>query len=191
LLLNNGLPQSTPTDTILGYSQPNWFGGLSNTIRYRNVELSFLLDGQMGGSVYSATNRWGGVYGTLAETEFRPDTGIVIAGIDVATNQPNATHVSTEDYYHALGAIAERWVYSASYLKLRELRLGASFNPPNVAGFQNSRVEVSLIGRNLGLWATAPNIDPESIISSSSYQGFELGQPPRTRSIGLQVTIVP
>jgi hypothetical protein len=191
LLLNNGLPQSTPTDTILGYSQPEWYGGVSNTIRYRNVELSFLLDGQMGGSVFSATNRWGAVYGTLAETEFRPDTGIVIAGVDVATNQPNTTHVSTEDYYHSLAAIAERWVYSASYVKLRELRVGASFNPPNVAGFQNSRVEVSLIGRNLAMWATAPNIDPESVISSSSYQGFELGQPPRTRSIGLQLTIVP
>jgi hypothetical protein len=190
LILKNGLPMPVYGE-VLGYSQPNWFGGISNTLRYRNLELSLLLDGQLGGSVFSATNLWGAVYGTLAETEFRPDTGVVIAGLDSATNTPNTTHVSTEDYYHALGGIAERWVYSASYLKLRELRLGASFNPPDVAGFQNSRVEVSLIGRNLAMWAKAPNIDPESVISSSSYQGFELGQPPRTRSVGLQVTIVP
>jgi hypothetical protein len=191
LLLANGLPQPTATDTILGFSQPKWFGGVSNSVRYRGVELSFLLDGQFGGSVFSATNMWGAVYGNLAETEFRPDTGIVIAGTDAATNQPNETHVSTEDYYHALGAIAERWVYSASFVKLRELRVGTSFGVPSMGGFQNSRVEVSLIGRNLGMWAKAPNIDPEAVISTSSYQGFELGQPPRTRSLGLQITVVP
>jgi hypothetical protein len=192
LLLVNGLPQPTAADTaVLGFSQPNWFGGIANTVRYGRAELSFLLDGQIGGKVFSATNMWGAVYGTLAETGFRPDTGIVIAGTDAATNQPNAIHVSTEDYYHALGAIAERWVYNASFMKLREVRLGTSFDVPSVAGFQNSRVEISLIGRNLAMWAKAPNIDPESVISTSSYQGFEFGQPPRARSVGLQFTIVP
>ena len=191
LILSNGLPLREAMDTtVLGSMQPNWFGGVSNTLRYRNMELSFLVDGQFGGSVFSATNMWGSVYGTLAETGFRPDTGLVIAGVD-SSGQVNATHVSAEDYYHALGMIAERWVYSASFVKLRELRLGASFNVPSVAGFQNSRVEASLIGRNLAMWAKAPNIDPEAIISSSSYQGFELGQPPRTRSFGVQITVVP
>jgi hypothetical protein len=191
LILSNGLPLREPMDTtVLGSMQPNWFGGVSNTLRYRNVELSFLVDGQFGGSVFSATNMWGSVYGTLSETGFRPDTGLVIPGVD-SSGQVNTTHVSAEDYFHALGMIADRWVYSASFVKLRELRLGASFTVPNVAGLQNSRVEASLIGRNLAMWAKAPNIDPESVISSSSYQGFELGQPPRTRSFGVQITIVP
>ena len=63
---------------------------------------------------------WGATSGSLAETAFRPDTGLLIAGIDAATSAANTRHVTTEAYYHSLRAITERWVYDASVIKLRE-----------------------------------------------------------------------
>jgi hypothetical protein len=50
---------------------------------------------------------------------------------------------------------------------------------------------MAVIGRNLAMWAKAPNIDPETALSASSFQGIEMGQLPTTRSIGLQVSITP
>jgi hypothetical protein len=191
LVLQDGLPLPAPDSAVLGHTDPKLFGGLSNTFRYRNVELSFLFDGQFGGKLFSATNMWGAYSGTLAETEFRPDTGLLVQGFDLVTGSANTVHVSTEDYYRALGGIAERWVYDASFVKLRELRIGASFRVPAISVFRNSRVEASLIGRNLAMWSKAPNIDPETVFSTSAYQGFDLAQVPRPRSFGFQLTVVP
>jgi hypothetical protein len=41
------------------------------------------------------------------------------------------------------------------------------------------------------MWTKAPNIDPETALSASSFQGFELGQLPTTRSLGFQISITP
>ena len=100
-----------------------WTAGLTNTLRYKSVELSVLIDVRWGARIFSATNLLGAYSGVLAETAARPDTGLLLRGIDVATGNANATHVSTENYYHSLLPIQERWVYDASFAKLREVRL--------------------------------------------------------------------
>jgi hypothetical protein len=41
------------------------------------------------------------------------------------------------------------------------------------------------------MWSKAPNIDPETAVSTWGIQGFELGQLPTTRSVGVQITITP
>jgi hypothetical protein len=52
-------------------------------------------------------------------------------------------------------------------------------------------MRLSIIGRNLALWTNAPNIDPESVLSTSFIGGAELGQLPSVRSVGVQVTLTP
>jgi hypothetical protein len=107
------------------------------------------------------------------------------------TGAPNSTTVSAEDYFHALGAIHEPWVYDASYVKLRESRLTYETVVRDVPALSGQTVRLSLIGRNLLTWAKAPNIDPETALSGAGFQGFEMGQLPTTRSIGLQLTVTP
>jgi hypothetical protein len=154
------------------------------------VDLNVLFDVRQGGRIFSATNRMGAVAGVLAETAFRPDTGLLIAGVDVATGAANTTHVTTEDYYHALAAIGERWVYDASFVKLREAR--ATFDLPlHAIGLHAQRLRASVIGRNLAIWTNAPNIDPETVLSTASYRGAEMGQLPTTRSVGVQLSVTP
>jgi hypothetical protein len=41
------------------------------------------------------------------------------------------------------------------------------------------------------MWAKAPNIDPETALSSTAVQGIEMGQLPTVRSIGLQISLTP
>jgi TonB-dependent SusC/RagA subfamily outer membrane receptor len=191
LLLRNGLPlpDSAAGPQVLGVAQPDWVFGLQNTFRYRIVTLSLSADGKFGGQVFSATNLSGSYAGTLATTAFRPDTGLLIVGIDNATRAPNTRHVSTQDYYHALGAIQEPWVYSASYYKLREAKLSVEFPP--IPFMPMSALTASLIGRNLVTWAKAPNIDPEAVFSPYQLPGVEMGQLPYAKSLAFQLTITP
>jgi TonB-dependent SusC/RagA subfamily outer membrane receptor len=192
LLLRNGrpLPDSITGPRVLGTTAASWTGGISSGLRVFGVDLNVLFDVRQGGRIFSATNRMGAVAGVLAETAFRPDTGLLIAGVDVATGAANTTHVTTEDYYHALAAIGERWVYDASFVKLREAR--ATFDLPlHAIGLHAQRLRASVIGRNLAIWTNAPNIDPETVLSTASYRGAEMGQLPTTRSVGVQLSVTP
>jgi hypothetical protein len=170
---------------------PDGSWAVNSNFHYGAFELSALADARIGGSILSMTNLLGATSGSLAETAFRPDTGLLITGIDVVTGQPNTKHVSTEAYYHSLAAIQERWVYDASVIKFRDLRLTVAFPLRQLPVLSAQSLRVSLIGRNLAMWTKVPNIDPETALSTTSFQGIEMGQLPTTRSIGFQLSVAP
>jgi outer membrane receptor protein involved in Fe transport len=192
LALDRGLPVAdSGAARVLGSVAPSWTAGLSNTLRFRGAELSALFDVRRGGKVFSATNMWGSYAGVLEATAFRPDSGLLIEGVNVATGNANTTNVSTQAYYHALGSITEPWVYDASLVKLREIRVSYSLPLTSVPFVGAQSMRLSLVGRNLALWSSVPNIDPETAMSTSTFQGFELGQLPSAKSVGIQVTLTP
>ncbi|HEY4307078.1 MAG TPA: SusC/RagA family TonB-linked outer membrane protein [Gemmatimonadaceae bacterium] len=193
LLLSDGLPQpeSSSNKRVLGNYTPSWTGGLDNTFHYHGFDFGFLFDTRQGGNIYSVGNMWGTYSGVLKATEVRPDSGLLIKGIDAATGKENTTHVRAEDYYHSLYPIQEAWIYDASFVKLREARFG--FNLPQ-RWLRNTSVKqahISLVGRNLFLWSNIPNIDPETAFSATNVQGFEMGQMPSVRSFGFQLSVTP
>jgi TonB-linked SusC/RagA family outer membrane protein len=194
LLLKNGHPQAEPSSKkrVLGVYTPDWTGGIDNTFHYRGVDFGFLIDTRQGGNIYSTGNMWGSYAGVLKNTEFRPDTGLLIKGIDQATGQANTVHTRTEDYYHSLYPIQEAWIYKANFVKLREARVAFQVPSRYLRTTKLSNARLSLVGRNLALWGTsAPNIDPESAFSATNQQGIEMGQMPTARSIGFQLSVTP
>ncbi len=192
LLLRNGLPlpDSVAGDQVLGSAQPRWLLGGQSTIRFRWFTVGAAADGRIGGDVFSLTNRWGNYSGTLSTTAFRPDSGLLLSGVDAVTHQANSQHVSTEAYYHALGAVQEPWVYSASFFKLRELRVSADLPLPAPYGMFET-LRASVVARNVYMWSSAPNIDPEGVFSPYQLMGVEMGQLPQTRTLGIQISLIP
>jgi TonB-linked SusC/RagA family outer membrane protein len=194
LLLDGGLPQAEPSSQkhVLGTYTPDWTGGIDNTFHYRGVDFGFLIDTRVGGNIYSTGNMWGSYSGVLKNTEFRPDSGLLIKGIDQATGKPNTIHVRTEEYYHSLYPIQEAWIYKANFVKLREARIAFQIPERLLRSTRLGNARLSLVGRNLALWGTkVPNIDPESAFSSTNLQGIEMGQMPTARSIGFQLSVTP
>jgi TonB-linked SusC/RagA family outer membrane protein len=193
----DGLPQLDPVRRVLGNYSPDWNGGIQNRFGYGAFDLSVLVDGQVGGSVFSTTNWFGEYSGVLASTlrgrekDFC-DPGIVVSGVlpdgSVNGDGVNDVTVCPEDYFHSNFGNHEASIADASYLKLREVRLGYRL-PSSVAsrlGFSSG--EVALVGRNLMLWSKIPNIDPETAFDASNVQGIEYGQFPTARSLGFSVT---
>ena len=191
LLLRNGLPQPDAKKRVLGHYPPDWTGSVINELHFRSVDFSFMFDTRQGGNIFSTGNMWGAYAGQLKETENRPVDGILISGIDQTSGTANTTRVQTEDYYHSLYKIQERWVYDATFVKLREMRLGYTFPTALTSRVGATTIKGALVGRNLAMWAKAPNIDPETAFSTQNEQGIDMGQLPSTRSVGFQISVTP
>ncbi len=202
----NGLPLGTDERILLGNYTPDWTGSLSNTFGYNGLELSFLLDSRQGGELYSVTQAFGlytGVleetlkgreesFGTDADGNYICEPGLVLDGV-TESGEPNEVNVCPNQYYKYLfgSGIREAAVYDASYVKLREARLGYTLPQSIMERTPFSNMSIALVGRNLMLWTDMPNIDPETAFDAGNSQGFEFGQIPTARSIGFNIIVTP
>lgn len=197
LMLSGGLPYPETAKRILGNVNPDWTGGWANEFRYKNYSLNVLVDFRRGGENFSIGNWWGQYAGVLASTlEGREvdwdKPGLMIDGIDRATGKPNTTRVTAEDYNHSVYGIHEGGLFSTAFTKLRELRFSWDAPQSIAKRVHTSQLNLSFIGRNLFTWTDFPNYDPEnSTGSGNGSQGFDMGAMPTTRSLGINVTIVP
>jgi TonB-linked SusC/RagA family outer membrane protein len=221
---SNGLPKADPQRRVLGHFTPKWLGGITNTFSYKNLELSFLIDANVGGKIYSGTNKTGNYTGVLEQTLFGrnsahgglsyyyPDNnksadkvlvnggtvpngetiyqdGIIVNGF-TENGQKNNKVISAEDYYKSTYNIDEEYVYSATYVKFREITLTYNFNKNLIkkVGLQNA--SISLVGRNLFfIYKDVPNIDPETAYNTGNAQGLESLSLPTTRSFGVNLNL--
>jgi hypothetical protein len=87
--------------------------------------------------------------------------------------------------------VIEPYVYDASYVKLREMRLGYNLPSSLTRRLGGGNVNIAVTGRNLALWTDVPNIDPEFAYSSGNFQGIEFAIPSNPRSIGVSVRVTP
>ena len=71
----NGFYIRSNARTKLGNVYPDWFGGVTNSFSYKNLNLSFLVDFKKGGVVYSVTDWFGTQAGVLAKTAAINDKG--------------------------------------------------------------------------------------------------------------------
>lgn len=193
---SNGLPLNNSSNPVglLGNYNPDWVGSLNNRLSYRNLDLSFLFDTQQGGVIYSMTHRYGIRSGVLIETLQGRENGLVVDGVQQTEDGsyvPNTTEVSASAYWRGLGPIAEASVFDASFIKLRELRLGYNLPQSFTQRLGMRTARIALVGRNLALWSDVPHIDPETAFNSSNVQGFEYSQMPSARSWGINIVVTP
>ncbi|WP_321516756.1 SusC/RagA family TonB-linked outer membrane protein [Marinifilum fragile] len=194
------------TDQVIGDQNPDWTGGITNTISYKGLTLSFLIDIQQGGDVYSLDMHYGQGTGVLKHTAGLNELGnpkrdpvsegggILNQGV-TADGQVNTTRARA-DYYGG----AYYWgnnsrnpsaltIYDASFVKLRELSLTYNLPKSLISGFAQN-VSLSLIGRNLWIIDKhVPYADPESGLSAGLAQGYLSGSYPTVRNFGFNVKI--
>lgn len=202
LIKSNGLYQfTTTTSNVVGNVNPDWIGGFSNTFKYKNLTLSFLIDVKKGGQLFSLDMYYGTMSGILPETVGLNDLGnpkrdavangggVILAGV-TADGQPNTKRVTIVSGTSAYQAQSD-FVYDASFVKLREVAISYSL-PKRVLSKMKSinDIEFSLTGRNLWLiHKNVPYADPEENLSSGNIQGYQSGSYPTVRTIGLNIKV--
>lgn len=199
-----GYPEMSSSEVeVLGYADPKFTMGLTNTFSFRNMSLGFTLDWRHGGLMYSATNSIVYFNGNAEETMYNMrDAWIwpksVIANADGTYSENN---VPVDNYYSMNGVWYSNYNYvryrdelvDKSYLKLREVNFTYRFPSKWFKDVKwLSGASLSLIGRNLLMWT--PNqgiIDPDTTNYGNDLtsQFGEYYSAPSTRSFGGSVKI--
>ncbi len=193
LVNEDGFYQFTPSRVFLGSALADWTGGISTAFSWKGLSASALFDFQEGGVIHSTSLQWAKYSGMHPETvafndseDIRAD-GLLLPGVK-ANGQPNDIRVDPQVYYQTFWNRAAPNVFDASFLKLREVRIGYTI-PNSLFGNSPFRdMRISLFGRNLAiLSADLPYLDPQIITGAGNDQGLENAQVPSTRTFGVQL----
>ncbi|MCT4648418.1 MAG: SusC/RagA family TonB-linked outer membrane protein [Carboxylicivirga sp.] len=198
LVDDNGYPIKGERKAM-GNINPDWMAGLSNSLSYKSLSMSFLIDMQKGGDIYSWSKSYRGLFGTSKETlEGRADWyagtgGYVEKGINENTGKPNDVAIApTYRWYHLYNKeIGAEWMQDATNIRLREVILNYSLPKKWLEKTPLTNVSVSLVGRNLFFFYRAmDHVDPESGFGSGNIStGFEHSSLPSTRTYGANLKI--
>lgn len=206
-------------DQVIGNPNPDWIGGILNSIRYKGLELSFLLDFSQGGEVYSLDMHYGLGTGIPVETAglnelgnpirdalvfnepgnpaagYGPGSGGVLFDGVQADGSQNTIRARA-DYYGgafywgtATRQPSSMTVYDASFAKLREVSITYRL-PKNLLGHVFQNASVSAVGSNLWIInKNVPHADPESGLSAGNGQGYLSGSYPTMRTFGVKLDL--
>jgi TonB-linked SusC/RagA family outer membrane protein len=168
---------------------PTLYGGLNNSLEYKNFNLSFLIDYNYGNYILSATKYYALRRGLDKATLVGRETGIT-NGV-TAGGAVNTVTASAQDYYRALAQnVSKVNVLNGDFIKLRQVTIGYSIPEKSFAKLPLIRsIQISLVGRNLlVLMKKSDNIDPEAGFSSQvSYAGIEGTSLPSARTFGFNL----
>lgn len=190
LLDDDGYPQIADDLAPIGNATPDWIGGLTSELNYKNFLFSFVLDMKRGGNILNLDGHYLDFYGTSKITENRNDTKI-FPGIIESTGEVNTKAVPTNQaFYQNLWSNAdENSLYDASFLKLRQVTLGYRLPLPKTTVLKSLYVNVT--GTNFILHKNYPGADPEvSLNGSGNGQGFANFMTPTSKNfiIALKAT---
>jgi hypothetical protein len=203
----NGYYQMTATsNSIIGNANPNWAGSVTNTVTYKNLTFSFLIDTRQGGDIFNLDLYYGLATGLYPETAGLNDKGnpvrnsvangggIINKGV-TADGKVNTNRVDISGLFGAYGYYrnpAKAFVYDATFVKLREASLTYAI-PTKIIGKNNpfKGIDVSVVGRNLWIiHKNLPYADPEEIVSSGNYAlGYMSGAYPTARTFAFNLKL--
>lgn len=203
-LLNDTTALFINADASYNYGSvvPKFTGGFQSFFTYKNVFFNFSIDYQHGGKFYSCSEFWGNYSGTLAPSagmnengmNVRDDVaeggGVHVVGISALDGKLIDTSLSAYTYFRQFRTtrIAEPYIHSLSYVKLRELSIGYNLPVTKWKFTQGAvqRATIAFIARNPWLiYSASENFDPSEI---STVYGEE-GQLPPVKSYGLSLNV--
>ncbi|MEI7587117.1 SusC/RagA family TonB-linked outer membrane protein [Runella sp.] len=197
-----GLPIINTNFLPIGDRNPDFTMGITNMFRYKNLQLSFLLDIRKGGDVFNGNERYLYAMGLSTRTLNR-DQPVVFKGVlrdglensdDPTSNNIQITPSTRIDYYSALpeSEFVEKGI---NWLRLRDITLSYKFPKEVVTRtkvFTNASVFVT--GTDLFLLTNYTGADPSVNGNSASTlgvgsAGFDFGTLalPRAVSFGVRV----
>ena len=187
---DEGLPVTTGNGNTakVGNCNPDFMLGWNNQFKYKNVSLSFLIDGRFGGEILSQTEALLDELGVSERSGYdRDNYSVTLEGKKIQ---------NVKEFYQHIGGrsgVTENYMFDATNIRLRELSIGYSL--PKQWMLRSGifkQVQLSLIARNLFFFYKPAPFDPDMILSTGNdNQGIDVFGIPTTRSIGfsLQATI--
>src|SRR5579863_5527450 len=199
------------TRSDIGSVAPDWIGGINNSFTYKSLTFSFLIDIHQGGDVYSLDMDYGSFSGLYPRTAGFNDLGnpvrsplsqgggIVLKALD-PSGKPNTVRIDESNLDFgawSFGSIGNgesnrQFVYSASYVKLREAAITWSIPKRAIERMGTIQgIDLSVSGRNLWIiHKDLPYADPEQgQAAGNASVGFQNGAYPTVRNVSFIVKV--
>lgn len=198
---DNGQPVLTNGTSLLGNGVHRYTGGITNSFTYKNFYMDFLIDFKLDGELYSGTNvrlLGSGLHRNTVEPFSGPGfeangrESITVTGVDPEGNPFTKTLDNTEiaGFYGAYSQLSDRFIYDASFAKLRQFSLGYNFPRSVLANSPFQTARLSFVARNLWIvFDHVENVDVESTYNNSNAQGLDYYGVPQSRTLGFNLKI--
>ncbi|TVQ08185.1 MAG: SusC/RagA family TonB-linked outer membrane protein [Balneolaceae bacterium] len=195
LLDNRGYPQVDPVLAFIGNREPDWIGGITNTLNYRSFSLSMTWDVRIGGDIFNATENALVRSGLSTKTLNRGET-VVFDGIVESTGARNTQSVVLDqNYYTTLYANNGReFVEDGTWYRMRFITLGYSVPTQRLSALPIRSLQIFVTGRNLLLFTNYSGVDPEVTgsgagVGGAGSFGFDNLGVPSTRGFDFSVRL--
>jgi TonB-linked SusC/RagA family outer membrane protein len=166
---------------ILGYGDPKFYGGFSNSFTFGPFSLDATITFVSGNKILNAGN----AYGTLAKGELNERRTVLNRWTPQNTNTlvPRANISRQRRVYSTL-------VEDGSYIRLQTVTLGYAIPTRVLRGAESARL--FLTGQNVWIGTDYSGFDPDvnSMGGDARFGGTDIGAYPRTRTwnVGVAVT---
>lgn len=194
-----GRPLATPQGVDMGSTLFDYTMGFSNTMTYKSLSLSFLIDYRKGGKFISYSKNdltWTGKDPVTTYNDRKPfvvPNSVYIN--DEGNYVENTLPISTTDLnnFYTGDWNDQNFVLTKTFVKLRELNVTYSLPEKWIGNTFIESASVSLIGSNLWLWTPASNnvVDPEiSTAGNGSTTEFgEIQGYPSVKNYGFRINV--
>lgn len=201
LIDENGLPKISPVkQNYIGNREPDCLLGLGSTFTWKDLSLSFLLDGRIGGDVANITGR--SLYSNGQNALLVPyrNRKVVFKGVvdnGDGTYSPNTTPVILDQttFNNYIYGVSSNFIEDGSYLRMSYVTLAYDFtNLMKRLGSANpiKGLKCSLTGRNLFLLTKYTGADPQVMPAASNgtgSMGIDNYSVPSLRSFNFNVNV--
>jgi len=175
----NGFPISSLTkQKLLGNSQPDWIGGLTNNFSYKRLTLSTIVDARWGFEKFNRLENFNSAFGIADYTSDRRSYKVFDGTL--ANGTPNTKQVWLgqslgpdgvnygEGYYRLYHrSLSEPFVQDASWVRLRSASLQYALPASWLPAKAIRNASISVTGNNLWLHTDYYGLDPESLSADS------------------------
>ncbi|MEG1585473.1 MAG: TonB-dependent receptor [Bacteroidales bacterium] len=166
----------------LGNADPKLYGGFQNKFKIYGVDFSFFFNYSLGGKIYNPIEVFMGTGSNIAN-QFQ-----YMVNAWHPTRNPNSDipRVNSQD-----NVPCDRFVHDASFLRLKNVSIGYTFNLAKATKDWIRSINVSLNGNNLYLWKYYNGYDPEvsSQSGGSTIRRMDNGAYPASRTYTLSAQI--
>ena len=203
-----GFPEQDQLEGVIGDPNPDWQGGITSAMKYKNFSLSVLFETYQGADIYAGTKSvmsdlgtWQGTGNQVTATRnyFESNGNIINIGDTFRGNIGDfgAGPVAlTEPWYNGDGGFFgggndELYIEDGSWTRLRELSLSYLWKSDWLTNsIALKSVEFSITGRNLLLWTKFEGNDPDTNLSGvSAARGIDYFNNPGTKSFLFSATL--
>jgi TonB-linked SusC/RagA family outer membrane protein len=194
----NGYPKiHERKDLLIGNREPDFLLGLTSTLGYKGVSLSFLVDGRKGGDVVNVTGRNMIGSGQHKKLETYRGRQVVWDGVvqqPDGTYKPNTKHIvldySTLNNFYS--SVSSNFIEDGSYIRLSYVTLSYDLSRLLIQNSPIKNLKVSVTGNNLFLLSkytgSDSQINADTSAGGTGSMGIDNYPVPNTRSYNITLS---